>query len=465
VKVADFGLARAAASSTVTSATGPLIGTAAYLAPEQVRDGTSDARSDVYAAGVMVFELLTGAPPFTGDSAVSVAYRHVNEDVPEPSSRVSGIPGELDALVLAATARDPFDRPADARALHMSLMAVRDRLGLHAGVPTVSGAAVASPHDTLVVNRTEIASAAAPPPPADDQPAGRRRRRRWPYLVALLAVAVIAAAIAGWYLAVGRYTSAPNVIGMSKAAATAKLDHAGLKVTMLPGVYDDTIDKGLVAAERPAAGHDLRKGGTVGLALSLGQDHVPDVRHKSVADATALLKQSQLTVAGTKSKYDPSVGKGLVITSTPKPGAVVKPGAAVTLVVSDGPAPITMPDVTNKPVDQAKSILTALGLTVKTTKDFSDTVATDSVISSTPAAGATTHQGDTVTLVVSKGPHLYDVPDVRGMKVADAVATLQAAGFQATVSQFPGGPGRVLSESPGAHSKQKHGATIHLYAF
>src|SRR5881227_3159319 len=138
VKVTDFGLARAAAGATVTAATGPIIGTAAYLAPEQVRDGTSDARSDVYAAGVMLFELLTGRQPFSGDSAVSVAYRHVNEDVPEPSSVVSGIPAELDALVLAATARDPFERPSDARALHVSLMAVRDRLGLHAGVPTAS---------------------------------------------------------------------------------------------------------------------------------------------------------------------------------------------------------------------------------------------------------------------------------------------------------------------------------------
>src|SRR3954452_13211692 len=135
VKVADFGLARAAAGATVTAATGPLIGTAAYLAPEQVRDGTSDARSDVYAAGVMLFELLTGRQPFSGDSAVSVAYRHVNEDVPEPSSVVAGIPGELDALVMAATARDPFDRPSDARALHASLMSVRDRLGLHAAAP------------------------------------------------------------------------------------------------------------------------------------------------------------------------------------------------------------------------------------------------------------------------------------------------------------------------------------------
>jgi eukaryotic-like serine/threonine-protein kinase len=464
VKVADFGLARAAAGSTVTATTGPLIGTAAYLAPEQVRDGTSDARSDVYAAGVMLFELLTGAPPFSGDSAVAVAYRHVNEDVPEPSARVGGIPAELDALVLAATARDPMDRPADARALHASLMAVRDRLGLHAGVPTASDLPVQSPHDTLVVDRTQVTTGAPPPPPADEVP-GRRRRRRWPYVVALLTVLVVAAAFAGWYLAVGRYTSTPSVIGLSKAAAVSKLDKAGLKAKWLPSVYDDSIDNGLVAKELPGPGHDLRKGGTVSLALSMGKDHVPDVRGKTVAEARSLLAQAQLTVAGTRTRYDDTVGKGRVITTTPKPGVDVSPQTPVTLVVSDGPAPITVPDVTNKPVDQAKSILTALGLTVKTTKDFSDTVAENSVIASTPGAGATAHKGDTVTLVVSKGPHLYPVPNVTGMNVNDAVALLQAQGFKASVHQLPGGPGRVLQQNPGGGSKQKHGATVQLYVF
>src|SRR5438067_2829942 len=297
VKVADFGLARAASGVTVTAATGPLLGTAAYLAPEQVRDGSSDARSDVYAAGVMLFELLTGEPPFTGGSPVSVAYRHVNEDVPEPPTRAVGVPGELDALVLAATARDPFDRPADARALHASLMSVRDRLGLHAAVPPAGDAS--APTDTLVVDRAGAATTVVapgrsgpPPPPAGEDAEDARddvRRRRWPWVVAALTAAVVVAAFMGWYLAVGRYVAAPNVIGLSKAAASAKLDKAGLKVRwIVPGVYSDTIERDLVAEEHPQPGHDLRKGGTVSVALSRGQDHVPDVRGKKVAEATSL---------------------------------------------------------------------------------------------------------------------------------------------------------------------------------
>ena len=470
VKVADFGLARAAAGATVTAATGPLIGTAAYLAPEQVRDGTSDARSDVYAAGVMLFELLTGRQPFSGDSAVSVAYRHVNEDVPEPSSIVPGIPAELDALVLAATARDPFDRPADARALHTSLMSVRDRLGLHAAVPTARDAETPAPNDTLVVDRTAVAATAtvAPPrTPADDalDDAPARRRRRWPYVVAMLLAAVVVAAFLGWYLAVGRYVSTPSVIGLTKAAAESKLDKAGLKAAWLASVYSDNIDVGLVAEEHPNSGHDLRKGGTVSLALSLGKDHVPNVRNKTVADATALLERAQLTVGGTKTLYDDTVLKGHVIRTEPKAGEPISPHTAVTLVVSQGPSPITMPDVTNKPVDQATSILTALGLTVVTTKDWSDKVPENSVISSSPPPGSTAHKGDTVTLIVSKGPQVYEVPDVVGMKVEDAVKTLQDAGFKVNVHQFPGGPDRVLSQSPGGGSKKKRGSTVTLYAF
>jgi len=347
-------------------------------------------------------------------------------------------------------------------------MSVRDRLGLHAAVPTPTDEA--APNDTLVVDRTAIAETAAVTPPrqpADDAPVGpeRRRRRRWPYVVALLLAAVVVAALAGWYLAVGRYTATPNVVGLSKAAAQSKLDKAGLKARWLPSVYDDNIDVGLVAEERPSAGHDLRKGGTVALALSLGKDHVPNVRNKTVADATALLERAQLTVGGTRTFYDDTVPKGRVIRTDPKAGEQISPHTAVTLVVSQGPAPITMPDVTTKPVDQATSILTALGLQVRTTKDFSDKVPENSVISSTPPAGSTAHKGDTVTLVVSKGPQLYPVPDVRGMKVDDAVKKLEDAGFKVNVDQFPGGPGRVLSQSPGPGSMKKRGSTVTLYAF
>jgi serine/threonine-protein kinase len=465
VKVADFGLARAAANSTVTGSSTTLLGTVAYLAPEQVRDGVADARSDVYATGVMLFELLTGAPPFTGDEAMSVAYRHVNEDVPPPSSRASDLPDELDALVLAATARDPEERPADARALHSSLLSVRDRLGLHAAVPAPD--VVRAPtNDTLVVDRTAVVPPTQPPAAGTtDEDPTPHRRHRWPYVVAALLVAALLAAYAGWYLAVGRYTGTPSVIGLSKSAAETKLKAAGLKARWLPSVYSDAIAVDLVALEKPSPGHDLRKGGTVSLALSLGQDHVPSVHGATVAAATAALIKAELKVGTQDNQYSDTVRKGHVIGTDPPAGAQISPGTAVTLIVSKGPAPVTMPDVSGKPADQANSILSALGLSPSDVPQFSDTVPAGTVISTSPPTGTTAHKGDVVQVYVSKGPQLYPVPDVRGDTVPQATQILEAAGFKVTVSQFPGGPGRVLSQNPGAGSKAKRGATVHLYVF
>ena len=467
VKVADFGLARAVAGTTVTASRSTLIGTAAYLAPEQVRDGTADARSDVYAAGVLMFELLTGNAPFTGDSPLSVAYRHVNEDVPAPSSLYTGVPSELDAIVLAATARDPDQRPDDARALHASLLRVRDQLGLHAAVPAPEPS-YSPGTDTLVVERpdsTPVTAAAPPSPPPPAEPARKRRRRRWPYAVAVLVVAAVAAAFGGWYLAAGRYTSTPNVIGLTKPAAEAKIKAAGLKAKWLPSVYNDTIAAHLVATESPSPRHDLRSGGTVSLALSLGRDHVPDVRGETVSSATAALQRAQLTVGATNHQYSATVKKNHVISTDPKPGAAVSPKTAVTLVVSQGPSPVTVPDVTGKPVDQATSILQAVGLQVTTTQQYDDKIPAGKVITTNPPPGSSAHVGDSVNLVVSKGPQTFPVPDVVGEKLKDAEKTLTDAGFGFTVSNFPGGPDRVLSQSPGGGSKAKKGTVVQLYVF
>ena len=467
VKVADFGLARAVAASTVTASTATLIGTAAYLAPEQVRDGASDARTDVYSAGVMFFELLTGEPPFSGDSPMSIAFRHTQEDVPAPSSYVAAVPPEIDAVVRAATARDAAARPADAGALHRMLLEVRDRLGLHAAVPAPEPAYTAS-NDTLVVERTQ-ALATAPPEQPPAQPAGAdrsgRRRRRWPLVVAVLTAAAVAAAFAGWYLAVGRYTSTPTVVGLSRPAAEAKLKAAGLHAKWLPSVYSDTIAPHLVAVEDPKAGHDLRKGSAVSLRLSLGRDHVPDVRGDTVDAATAALAKAQLKLGVTQNRYSDTVARNHVITSSPKPGAAVSPGTEITLVVSQGPSPVTLPDVRGKQADQATSILQALGLSVTTTQKYDDKIPAGTVIDSNPPAGTTVHKGDSVGLIVSKGPELVPVPDVLGMQVDDAKKLLETAGFKVKISALPTGPGRVLSESPSGGSMQKRGSTVHLYVF
>jgi serine/threonine-protein kinase len=467
VKVADFGLARAVAGNHLTAADGALLGTASYLAPEHVRDGSADARTDVYAAGILLFELLTGRPPYVGDHAVAVANRHLSEDVPPPSSVASGVPAELDALVLAATARDPDERPTDARAMHRSLLAVRDRLGLHAAVPALPAAATtvlagASPRDTLVVERAGAAVAAD----TEDPPVAPRRRRRRRGLIAFLLVLVLAllAAGAGWYFAVDRFIKTPSVLALRSDAAVAKLHHAGLKVRWLTPVYSSTVPDGDVAVEQPGPGQDVHKGAVVSLALSRGPDHVPTLRRLSVAEATAALKAAQLRVGDTTRDYSSTVPAGRVIDSDPAGGAEIAPGSTVSLVVSKGLPPVTVPDVRGKTVGDASSILAGLGLQVTKTEVFSDTVAKGVVISISPGAGTSLRKGDTVNLVVSKGPQLFAVPDVTGMKIDRAIQVIENAGFRADPRRaYPGGPGKVFRQSP--TGKQRKGTVIELDYF
>jgi eukaryotic-like serine/threonine-protein kinase len=467
VKVADFGLARAIAGHHLTAADGALLGSPAYLAPEQVRDGTADARTDVYAAGIMLFELLTGRPPYAGEHAVAIANQRLSEDVPPPSSVASGIPAELDALVLAATARQPDDRPSDARELHRSLVAVRNRLGLHGAVPglpaaattTLSTAALSeAAQHTLVVDRPDDVDEPGKP--------RKRKRRRRRGLIALAIVVVLAllAAGAGWYLAMARYTKTPSVLDLPRDAAVAKLRHLGLKTHWLAPVFSSTVTSGLVAVEQPDPGRQVRAGATVSLALSLGADHVPSLRRLTVAEATAALRNAQLKVGDTTRDYSSTIAAGRIISSNPAAGAEITPGTAVSLVVSKGPAPVTVPDVHGKKIGDATSILDSLGLQVTTTETFDDKVPVGIVISSSPGPGTSLRKGDTVNLVVSKGPQLFPVPDVTGMKIDRAIQVIERAGFRAAPKQaFPGGPGKVFRQTP--TGKQPKGTVIELDYF
>ena len=470
VKVTDFGLARAVAGSSVTGDSGMMFGTASYVAPEQVSGGVTDVRSDVYSAGVLLFELLTGVVPFSGDTPVAVAYRHVNEDVPAPSTFVGGIPAELDALVASATARDAAQRPADARALHSQLVALRDRLGLHEAVPTLDAdeATQAIPRivtQGVVTGPLPLADAALATSalPVGAPPASERRRRRWPILVALLTVLALLAGFGGWYLAVGRYAQVPTVIAKKAADATRILDRAGFHPAIGPAVYSEEIAKGLVAKETPGPGAHARKGATITLQLSKGPERhaVPDVRGLTVAQAQDKLAAAHLTYAGRQPAWSIDVKKGHVISTTPDIGSEQPRDTGVTLVVSRGPKPVTMPDVSGEPVDQATSELGALGLHVSTTSKFDDKVPQGKVITSSPPAATTVYQGDTIELVVSKGPHLFPVPDVTGKNIDDAIKIINEAGFHPDPKQiFPFGPNKVVRETP--TGQQPKGTTIEL---
>ena len=470
VKVVDFGLVRAAERGASSSQTtqGVLMGTAAYLAPEQVEHGVADSRTDVYSAGVVLYELVTGAPPFVGDTPLSVAFQHVHADVPAPSNVVPGLPAGIDALVRSATQRDPADRPADASAFLTAVIATR------AALPPTSRPPAASvdTHPTVIVARDEVAaaSAAAAASGTDAEGAGTnlRRRSRWRGWIGALVVIALALAAAGlaYWLAVGRYTSVPGIVGLKADAAISKLESAGLHGDVGTTAFSETIPKDEVISSDPAPGARVREGGTVTLTVSKGPERVavPSVVGKPVGQARKALIDAQLTVAPVRRAYSESVAKGSVISAQPRPGQQVRPHSPVTLVVSKGPAPIPVPSVVGKTLADARSILSTAGFRTTTSSDYSDSVPAGSVIRQTPSSG-TAPVDSTVTLVVSKGPQLFPVPKVVGVNVEQATKTLEAAGFKVRVLDLPGGPNTVLAQSPSGGTLEPHGTTITLSVF
>ena len=445
VKVADFGLARAIETSTLTVTTGLLIGTVAYLAPEQVEHGRADTRTDVYAAGVLLFELLTGAPPYASDSPLSVAYRHVHEDVPAPGSQVEGIPASLDELVVRATRRDPSARPVDAGAFLAELQAVRADLGAGSGGPVVRRTA-----PTLVVRRE---------PPADSPAPRRRRRTAWVLALVLL----LAAALAGGAYAFGT-TATPEVLGLTRVQAEASLREAGLEVRLLPPRSDERVAATLVLDQDPGPGARLRKGDAVAIQESLGPDRraVPaGVVGATEAAGTAALQRAGLA-RGPVSRVFDARPDGTVLSADPAPGARLKPGTAVALVVSKGPDLLPVPAVTGQSLERATTSLAEAGFRTSSKQVFSERVPSGQVASQTPADGRAVRDS-TVALTVSKGPELLVVPDLRGRTGPQAAAALKALGLDGRAFDLPDGQGTVVTQSPRAGSTVRRGSVVTYY--
>ncbi|MCU1621357.1 MAG: hypothetical protein JWL79_202 [Frankiales bacterium] len=451
VKVADFGLARAAESTTITQTTSHLMGSVAYLAPEQVERGTADARSDVYAAGVLLWELLTGTPPHSGDTAIAVAHAHVYTDVPPPSTVAEGIPANLDALVVRATRRDPSLRPADAGEF------LRDLLTVKATLPAAPP--VTATQDTRplliprVVDRTPT------------KPARPRKSRRGLIGVAVLVVLAVLALAGGYYLGSFRYTHAPDVRGLSAAVAQKRIEAAGLTFKKV-----DTFSARAVGTELgqdPAAGKRIRKNATVTVTYSKGPDlrQVPDLQGKDPGAATAQLKALGLT-SSQLGDYSSSVDIGKVIRTDPPAGKKLPPGTSVTLFVSKGPQPVPVPDVHGQTQAQATLALKRLGFTVTFTTTFSDSVAKGIVISNNPHDG-TAAKGSTVALTVSKGPEFVNVPNLQYDTTSDATRQLRALGLVVAVrQQVRGGNGQlVLDTDPRAGTRVRVGTTVTLLVY
>ncbi|MDX6286726.1 MAG: eukaryotic-like serine/threonine-protein kinase [Frankiales bacterium] len=464
IKVADFGLARALAVSDTSATTGVLIGTVAYLAPEQVERNVADERSDIYAVGTLLYEMLVGTPPYDGATAWAVATRHVQEDVPLPSETIADMPAELDEIVHTATRRDPEQRFADASALLEAIRGARVTVGGEAGRLTVITRPDAAPSQHTQV----LAGPIAPPPGAKADKAKKspgRRRTFW-IVAALIALLVGVSAGLGYYFAIGRYTHVPGVVSLTPQAATTKLHDAGLKVRTGAPVFSKTVAVGLIGSTDPGSGHRIGKNGTVTLHLSKGPEvyAVPQLANKKLADAEKALKANNLVLGNTNRDYSDTVKEGYVISTTPPAGQKLEPGSKVDLLVSKGPAPVSIPNVVGKNITDAQSQLVAVGLKVTPKNVFSDTVPKDVVVAQDPVEGSPGHRGDTVTLSVSQGPELFPVPNVVGMKLGDARNVLEAAGFKVDVTR-PFGGNTVRAQNPGGGSQEKKGTTVRLVVY
>lgn len=483
-KVADFGLARAVSDVTAAS-TGTVLGTVAYLAPELVTHGTASPASDVYAAGVMLYELIVGSQPFQGELPINVAFQHVNSDVPAPSSTLSWLASEVDQLVAAFTARDVTDRIPDAESALQQLKLVKLRLSAQtldrratAATPQVAPDTTA-PLDVRPTSGT-IALPAGELPPAPQ--ARTRRRLLRPALISLLVVLIAGGAVAAWYFLAGPGSvfAMPAVVSLSSADGTAILKSHGLTVD-LEHEFDDVAPADQILSTDPSAGEPVRSQQSVTVVVSKGIERfdLPDVGGADEAQALELLSVfAEVTVA---ESYSQDVAAGAVISvtlaapttaadgSTIAAGTELTPGlslphtAALTVNVSLGREPIEVPDVTGQPLDDALATLEGAGAVGQEASDrvYSDDVPAGSVVSQDVTGGAL--RGDTVTLTVSQGPELFEVPDVTFKSYDDAKAILEAAGFVVQrVDVWGGYVGIVRFQSIDPGEMKPRGTTITL---
>lgn len=483
VKVADFGLVRAV--DTVTNTTGTILGTVSYLAPEQIEHGTADTRADVYACGVVLYEMLTGAKPRDGESAAQVIYQHLHEDVPPPSAVVPGLAPELDALVASATARDPEARPFDAVVLLAGARRTRAALTdaqLDAVPPQAlpepgpDGGAERSDARTTVIPRVlprDLGTAhhtsrlEMPPPPQHPLPprrTGPLGGARRGLIAAVLAVLVVLGVGGGvWYINSGQFTKVPSLLGQTEKTAKERLSGAGLELKGVERAFSDTVDRGKVMSSDPESGARIRGNGSVSLVVSRGPEiiQVPDVAGDRLADARQRLKKAGLLPGMVTKEFSEDVAAGEVLRTDPEAGTDRHPDSAVAIVVSKG-SRVDVPDVTGLSVDDATDTLADEGLKVKvkpgrvhSPEDEGD------VAVQSPKEGDEAAEGDTVTLTISDGPRMADVPDVVGMDVDDAEDELKAAGFDVKVDRgFLSFSDKVSSQSVDGGDRAPEGSTI-----
>jgi eukaryotic-like serine/threonine-protein kinase len=475
LKVTDFGIARSGASQMTEA--GSIVGTAQYLSPEQARGAPVDPRSDLYSLGIVLYEMLTGNVPFTGDTPVEIAMKHLSQ-IPEPPSKLRPeVPHDLDAVVMRALAKEPDQRYGSTEEMDADLARVARGVAVapeteDAMTQVLSGVG-ATTAQTMITRPRAVAPPPAPPSyrtpgPYYDYEEPPRGRSIWPWLLAL--GLIIAGAIGGWFLYTkiqqqldnNRPVAVPDVRLMQRDLATLKIQQAGLKPLVVKGP-DDTVPAGQVIDENPGGGSKVGKGSTVTLRVSTGKPKVtvPDVRGRDVNAAIAALAGLGLN-AKIVHVYSPQPAD-TVTGQFPAPGDNILKGSNVRINISRGAKPIPVPDVTGQPYLNAKSALEGQGFVVKRVDVQSDQAA-GTVVSTDPQPGNDSSKGATITLSVSKGPATTQVPVVLNLNQAEAEQRITDAGLTPSVVYQPvtdpSQDGIVIDQNPSAGADAKSGEIV-----
>ena len=479
VKVADFGLARnMAIGQTMTVESSVVLGSVSYLSPEQVQRGVADARSDIYAVGIVLFEMLTGGKPYEGETPIQIAYRHVNDRIPSLQSIKSDIPIAISELVYAATAPNPDHRPKDAeellskfREIQAQIDPKKRQMSLELDLPPSitkkvvkrGKVSVGSALEGLKEKTSQLISTKPIKVSKPEDSIGTKKRKvskrvKRNRIIALL---LLAGLIFGGFklLSIGKI-SVPSLVGMNQSEANKSLESLGLDLEIIEEVFSEDIPKGRIIASKPGGGGKISPDEKVGLILSKGQERilVPQLKGLTPDVASAQLSTLGLTVGEINESFDMQIAAGYVISTDPKESSAVKRKAIVNLIVSKGIEQISLQSYVGKGGEQALSELTGMGFDVDAAYKFSDSVFKGQVISQSPEKLESIGKGSKIELIISKGPEFVFVPNVLGKNKNDASLDLENLGLRVKIK----GSGKVNNISPAIGTKAKQGAIITL---
>jgi serine/threonine-protein kinase len=478
IKVADFGLARnTSMAQTMTAESSVILGSVSYLSPEQVQRGVADSRSDIYAMGILIFEILTGSKPYDGETPIQIAYRHVNDRIPELVKIKSDIPKNLSDLIFSATSPNPDLRPRDAEELLNSMRQIqveldpkRRQMSLELDIPPLATkpskrnkVSVASAFEGLKEKTTQLISAnSSITKKTEDSVSTKRRKvsrrvKRNRIIASLILVSVIFG-LFRWFDN-GRI-AVPSLVGLSKSEASTVLSQLGLRTEIAEEIFSEDIDKGKIISTKPGGGGKVSPDGVVGLVVSKGQERIlltalkgttPDIASQKIAGLG-------LSVGEIIENFDSVVEAGFVIGTNPKEQTPVKRGSIVNIIVSKGIEKISLSSYLGKGGEQALSELTESGFDVEIEYKFSENIFRGQVISQSPEGSNSIEKGSKILLAVSKGPEFVFVPNVLGKSKNSATLDLENLGLRVAIK----GSGKVNNISPAIGSKVKQGALITL---